>query len=441
VTGQVRLLAIAALAAVAIAGQAGPAAAHPTLASAVLLDVGADAIDAELDLPLDQLQAAMEVESLPLPASAPRIRAYVAAHLGAATLPAQTEPGSGDGGAGYAVEVGEVSARSIDGAPHAVVQVRLTPPAGASTDSFRLRDDVILARVVSHKIYVSLRRDFRRGRIEGGEASSGKPDILGVIRYQHDALDVDRGGSWWRGAAAVARLGVNHIAEGSDHLLFLLVLLLPAPLVLARRAWSGPAPIRRALREVVAITAAFTVGHSLTLALGAVGAVQLPGPPVEIAIAASIAVSAVHAVRPLFAGGIGRGAAIAAGFGLIHGLAFATSLADLGLRGRELGLALLGFNLGIEAMQLAVVAMVIPWLLLLARTPLYRPLRLGGAGVGGLAAFGWIGERAFGIASPVGPAVDAAFRHPAWVIAPLAATALLATAAAQLRGGWYLRRA
>ena len=103
---------------------------------------------------------------------------------------------------------------------------------------------------------------------------------------------------------------------------------------------------------------------------------RLSSPPVEILIAFSIFVSAIHALRPRFAG---REPVIAAAFGLVHGLAFATVLAEFGLGPWRVALCIFGFNLGIELMQLAVVASIVPWLLLLSRTPVYTPLRITGA--------------------------------------------------------------
>ncbi|RZK63066.1 MAG: HupE/UreJ family protein [Hymenobacter sp.] len=114
------------------------------------------------------------------------------------------------------------------------------------------------------------------------------------------------------------------------------------------------------------IVTAFTLGHSRTLLLGALGWVHLPSQPVEVLIAGASLVSAVHAWRPVFPG---REGWVAAGFGLVHGLAFASKLAGLHLDAGRLGLSILGFNLGIELMQLFVLALTVPWLLLLSRPP------------------------------------------------------------------------
>jgi hypothetical protein len=148
-------------------------------------------------------------------------------------------------------------------------------------------------------------------------------------------------------------LGVRHSAEGTNHLLFLLALLRPAPLLACSGRWNQRASVQRSLLQILRIVTAVTLGHLLTLALAAFGVVQLPSSPVELLIAFSILVSAIHAIRPLFPG---REAVIAAFFGLIHGLAFASALGNLGFSSWYRLVSLLGFNLGIEAMQLTVVA-------------------------------------------------------------------------------------
>ncbi len=194
--------------------------------------------------------------------------------------------------------------------------------------------------------------------------------------------------------ASLFRLGMRHIAEGTDHLLFLLALLLPAPLLVSRRRWGQPAGVRKSLLHILSIVTAFTIGHSLTLSVAALGLVHVPGRPVEILIAFSIFVSAVHALRPLVAG---KEALIAGFFGLIHGLAFAATLDRLGLGGWGRMAGILAFNLGIEAMQILVVAAILPSLLIMSRTPAYGAVRTGGALFACVASLLWITERSLEI--------------------------------------------
>jgi len=226
-----------------------------------------------------------------------------------------------------------------------------------------------------------------------------------------------------RGFSSVFHLGIRHIAEGTDHLLFLLALLLPAPLFYRARRWREFAGVRHGFVQILKVVTAFTVGHSMTLALAASGIVHVPGRPIEVLIAVSILISAIHAVRPLFPG---REAFIAAGFGLVHGLAFASTLAALGLHGWERAESILAFNLGIEAMQLLVVVCIMPSLMLLSRTKLYTPFRLIGATCAGLAACGWIAERSSNHALGVDAVVDGLAKHSVTLASSLFVVALAA---------------
>ncbi len=211
--------------------------------------------------------------------------------------------------------------------------------------------------------------------------------------------------------SAMFRLGMRHIAEGTDHVLFLLVLLLPAPLLVSGSRWGPLADLRQSLRRILAIVTAFTVGHSLTL-----GLVRVPERPVEVLIAVSILVSAVHALRPIFPG---KEAWIAAFFGLIHGLAFAATLNRLGLGRWERVAGILTFNLGIETMQMIVVAVTLPSLMLMSRTRGYSTVRIGGAVFAGIASVGWIIERVADRETPVDAIVNAFARYAQWIAVTL----------------------
>jgi HupE / UreJ protein len=223
-----------------------------------------------------------------------------------------------------------------------------------------------------------------------------------------EAGSVTAQGFTWSGFAGAFRLGVHHIAEGTDHLLFLLTLLLPAPLLAIAGRWDGRATVRCSLTQILCIVTAFTLGHSLTLALSSFGLIRLPSQPVEVLIAVSILVSAIHAMRPLFPG---REAIIAASFGLIHGLAFASVLNELGVTGWYRLISVFGFNLGIETMQLAVVSVTLPALLLLSRTRFYSAFRIAGATFACVASSAWIVERVLDQPNPIGDAIEGLARH------------------------------
>jgi hypothetical protein len=200
-----------------------------------------------------------------------------------------------------------------------------------------------------------------------------------------------------RGAQFVTyvREGVWHIWMGFDHILFLLSLLLPAVGLWQRSRWV---PVHRpgeAGWDVLRIVTAFTLAHSITLSLATLGVVSLPSRWVEATIAGSVVLAALNNVWPVFHR---RRWLVAFGFGLIHGFGFASVLVDLGLPAGALALALVGFNLGVELGQLAIVAAFLPVAYGLRRTPLYRVgvLKGGSLAIAALAAV-WLAERALGL--------------------------------------------
>jgi hypothetical protein len=154
-----------------------------------------------------------------------------------------------------------------------------------------------------------------------------------------------------RGAFAIAgayvRHGIEHILFGYDHLLFVLALMLVVP----------------SLRVLLATITAFTVAHSITLALATLGVVRVAGPPVEATIALSILLLAREIVCLQRGGEAGATArwpwVVAFAFGLLHGFGFAGALADIGLSQDDVPLALLSFNVGVEIGQLAFIAFVL----------------------------------------------------------------------------------
>jgi hypothetical protein len=190
--------------------------------------------------------------------------------------------------------------------------------------------------------------------------------------------------------------GIWHIWIGFDHILFLLALLLPSVLVRAERAWMPTTSLRAAGIEVLKVVTAFTVAHSITLSLAVLGFVSLPSRLVESVIAASVAVAALNNLRGTVDK---RRWVMAFVFGLVHGFGFASVLADLGLPQGALALALVGFNVGVELGQLAIVAAFLPLAFTLRASGFYRVgvLRFGSLAVAAVAAW-WFIQRAFDLA-------------------------------------------
>ena len=191
--------------------------------------------------------------------------------------------------------------------------------------------------------------------------------------------------------AAFVGHGVEHILFGYDHLLFVLALML----------------IVRDKKALLLTVTAFTLAHSITLALTTLGIVHVPGPPVEAAIAFSIVLVAAEIVR------LRRGEpsltarwpwVIAFCFGLLHGFGFAGALSEIGLPRSDVPLALLAFNVGVELGQLAFIAAILCAAAVARRARVPERLRAGALRlapyfIGSLAAF-WFVERVAVVAIP-----------------------------------------
>jgi len=205
-------------------------------------------------------------------------------------------------------------------------------------------------------------------------------------------------------------LGMEHIFIGNDHILFVLVLMLPAVMLFSpSRSWEPTPSIRAGLWRVFKIATMFTVAHSITLTLGGLRIVELPSRLVETAIALSIVAAAMHNLRPVFAN---KEHLIAFAFGIFHGFGFAGLLSDLGIgRGERLA-SLFGFNLGVEIGQAFIILILFPTLYLLRRTMLYPwIIRVGSSVLASVAGL-WAIERVVGTSLGVDNFIEKFTRSP-----------------------------
>lgn len=177
-------------------------------------------------------------------------------------------------------------------------------------------------------------------------------------------------------------LGAEHILFGIDHLLFITGLLL----------------LLKGVRLLVATVTAFTVAHSITLAAAVLGVFPVPGPPIEALIALSIAFLAREIIRGYKdkkSLAHSKPWLVAFGFGLIHGFGFAGALGDLGLAPNDIPMALLFFNLGVEAGQVGFILMLAAalWLIDSLQKSWTKPIELAAAyALGGVSLY-WFIER------------------------------------------------
>ena len=190
-----------------------------------------------------------------------------------------------------------------------------------------------------------------------------------------------------------ATMGIWHISIGFDHILFLLALLLPSVLHREGGRWQAVTHFRAALWDILKIVTAFTLAHSITLSLATLQVIALPTRWVESAIAVSIVLAALNNIYPLFKQ---RRWIVACIFGLIHGMGFAGALLDLGLTENSLWLALVAFNVGVEAGQMAIVIVFVPLAYWLRHSVFYHRGMLGiGSLLIAVLGFVWLVERSF----------------------------------------------
>jgi hydrogenase/urease accessory protein HupE len=237
-------------------------------------------------------------------------------------------------------------------------------------------------------------QSFTRLALGAAERSGSSSTVVFRDGLRDVTVGNDEEPSVWRSAAIYLRLGIIHILTGYDHLSFLMALLLGAALC-RRTNRRSPVPssaaaasVRQALAGTVSVISAFTVAHSLTLILQVLRPGWISTRWVEPAIALSVAYVGFENLVPRPPR---RRWLLVFGFGLVHGLGFASVLREIGLPRRGLVLSLLSFNLGVEIGQLMVLAVTFPLIVGAARRDPRRFERWGlqlGSGV--IAAFGTV---------------------------------------------------
>ncbi|MEO7734253.1 MAG: HupE/UreJ family protein [Kofleriaceae bacterium] len=300
-------------------------------------------------------------------ASTPEVARYVAGWLAIGP----------DGGAACAK--GEPDARPDGDARFVVVAWRVTC------------DDVLGRSALDFTRFFAV--DARHEAIVTVHALGALGDAA-VVRSSDPILRVQAGEAPGLGAWVAA--GIDHIWSGRDHVSFVLALLLVVMLIRVNGAWTTRAPVAT-LRHTGAIITAFTLAHSLSLIAASLGWVSLPGRLVESLIAFSILYTAIeNLVRP----DVRWRFVLTFGFGLVHGLGFASVLQVMLPPDHVIG-PLLGFNLGVEVGQLVIVAIALPlaWLACreLGALRYRRRVMPALSIVIGLIAVKWLIERAFGL--------------------------------------------
>ena len=309
---------------------------------------------------------------------------------------------------------GEVKAKQADIAAYALSRLRLGPtsapcPAQITEQLIDNHSDGAYAVLrfaatcaaapktltVDYRLFFDLDPQHRglirlvyEGATRAGILSAGQPEQKFTLTEM----------SRWAQFVDYGKEGVWHIWTGFDHILFLLSLLLPAVLVRSRVRgwhWEPAGNFGATFWDVLKIVTAFTLAHSITLSLAALGIVSLPSRLVESAIALSVVLAALNNIWPVV---YEKRWVIAFCFGLVHGFGFASVLADLGLPQESLLIALVAFNLGVELGQLAIVGVFLPAAYTLRATGLYRRLVfVQGSAAIALIAMLWLTQRALNV--------------------------------------------
>jgi hypothetical protein len=336
-----------------IVASSAPAWAHKPSDAHLALEVDGARVTGRLDVAVRDLDAALgldnngdgEITWGELSAAAPRIDAYVADRLAIASCP---------------LAIGQASL--VDLSDGAYIALPITAQCAHAPSILSITYRLLFDVDAQHR---------------------GLVHLAGQTLIVRDSAPVSATLGEGTSVRSFVREGVWHIWLGLDHILFLTCLILPA-------VWRRNS-FREVAREVFEIVTAFTLAHSITLVISAVGLVQLPSRFVETAIALSVVAAAVNnLVRAIDARW-----AVAFALGLLHGFGFSAVLVDLGLPSHELIGALLGFNVGVEVGQAAIVLVLLPMLYLCRRTLAYRALLFAGSGAVAVLAAVWSYQRCF----------------------------------------------
>jgi hypothetical protein len=253
-----------------------------------------------------------------------------------------------------------------------------------------LRYEVLFDEDANHRGFLVITDNMFTGTVDRGEETS----LVFTPDTSTQLFDLTED-SAWRSFRNFVWQGMWHIWIGIDHILFLLALILPAVLVRRAGSWETVNDAGPVFWQVIKIVTLFTIAHTITLTLAALEVFTLPSRLVESVIALSVIIAALNNIYPILYRHMGW---IVFGFGLFHGFGFANVLSELVRSQSNLVLNLLGFNVGVEIGQIAVVAALVPLLFVLRNSAVYlRVLMPAGSVLIALLALGWFIERALDV--------------------------------------------
>jgi hypothetical protein len=410
------------LAVLVVLGQANPASAHRNDESYLYLDVGDSNLSGRVEMPYRDMRSVL---GLQIAGSADELLAEFEANLEMLQTYADDNTSLGAAGAVWRLDFDGVEllfedqGSDANGLGYVVLPFTVELTEATVPQVLEVTFTPFLEEISDRNNITLVSNDWKRGVFEE------ETNELLIHTADSPSGTIDLGdASQWTNFRASIDLGVDHIRTGPDHIFFILVLLLPAVLVLVAGRWRPSPSFRYSLLRIVFVATMFTIAHSITFTLA--GLDYLPLPPsklTETVIALSIALAALHNLRPIFGH---KEWLFAFVFGLFHGMGFAGLVEDLDINRTTQLVSLLGRNVGIEIAQLIIIVLTFPLLFLLRRTRVYMPgFTLVSIGLAVLSAM-WVIERVFEVNLHVNGFVDAALEWPRALWVMLALTAIAA---------------
>ncbi len=416
-----RLAAVLAVILVALGITAGPASAHSVDEAVLYVSVSDEAMAGRVEFPVVTLREVFgltlegddEALIAELEPSLSMLQEYAAEHL---AISADGRP--------YAIEFTDLGLLAEGEAEQRQNFVQLEfdvlgyetngepePFNGVVPRSFDVEFDPFFDELEGRSAVVLIENDVEAGVFENEE------EVLLTLdpETRTRTVELDNASAWANFSASVG-LGIDHIKTGPDHVLFVLVLLLPSVLVF-RKEWKPQTSFGSSLWRVLKIATMFTIAHSITFTLAGLGILPLPSSKlIESVIAVSIALAALHNLRPIFPN---NEWALAFGFGLFHGMGFASLVQGLDVSQKTQLVSLLGRNVGIEIGQAAVILAGFTALFVLRRTRFYLPFLYFASVAMAVISLGWMYERLAEVDLGINGIVEPALALPRafWVTA------------------------
>jgi hydrogenase/urease accessory protein HupE len=364
------------------------AAAHPMPNSVVGLSFNDNTINLKIEVPIQEFELAFGKNLLSnpdniLPKYEKEIKDYFFSHLKIKSLK----------GVGQKLKLNNIkvnkTAYSFGEYLELIVEISCITSNEFNNRDFYLYYDAITHQVANHFTVIKINRDFNNGITPEDTLQFAVIELdreSNTIKPLHIILE---NGSKWKGLKKMITLGMHHIAGGLDHLLFILMLIIISPLLIENNRWINFGGWRYTLFRLLKIITSFTIGHTITLCIFSFFTFNTYSKWIEIAIAVTILFTAIHCIKPIVKT---KEIYITFFFGLIHGSAFGITLNEWALTTNQKFLSLLGFNLGIEIMQLIIVVVSIP-ILYSSKFTSYKLVRVSIATITIIISFLWIIER------------------------------------------------